>query len=181
MIPTLSGFIMGLSAPDAPIMNHHTSTGQFIITNYNSSLVYTATLVTGSGTATLNTGTGVFTLSSANARFSVTAGYASTAPQSSADFMERKSYIYTNDPICSDNCASAYNYPDPNNNCYQQGHPNCCNSSNSCWGSGVDGNCAADGTICCGGSRGQTCNNNYVKNATPSGYTDSYGEWWRVS
>ena len=176
MIPTLSGFIMGLSAPSAPIMDHHTSIGQFIVTNPAPSLVYTTTLVSGSGAANFNSSTGVFTLTGVNSRFSVTAGYASTAPQSAADFMERMAYTSYNDPVCSDNCAPAYHWP---NGC---GGPNCCNANNNCWGpSSVDGNCAADGTICCGGSRGQTCSDRFIKNATPSGYTDSYGEWWRVS
>lgn len=176
MIPTLAGFNLGVSAPAAPIMDHHTATGQFIITNYNSSLVYTATLVSGSGTASLNTSTGVYTLSGANSRFSVTAAYGAGATQSTADFMERKAYTYTPVTTCTDNCASAYFWPA--GNCPG---PNCCNAFNNCWGGGVDGNCAADGTICCGGSRGQTCTTTNVKNATPAGYTDSYGEWWRVS
>lgn len=176
MIPTFAGFNIGLSAPEAPVMNHHTSAGQFIITNYNSSLAYTPILITGSGGASLNTSTGVFTLSSTNARFSISAGYSSGSPQSSLAYMERKSYTYSNVTTCTDNCGSAYYWP--SGNCPG---PNCCNSFNNCWGGGVDGNCAADGTICCGGSRGQTCTTTSVKNATPSGFTDSYGEWWRVS
>lgn len=176
MIPTFAGFNMGLSSPSAPIMNHYTTAGQFIITNYVSSLAYTATLITGGGAATLNTVTGVYTLSNVNARFSITAGYSPTAPQSTSAFMERKSYTYTPVTTCVDNCASAYFWPA--GNCPG---PNCCNAFNNCWGGGVDGYCAADGTICCGGSRGSTCTTTNVKDPTPSGYTDSYGEWWRVS
>ena len=176
MIPTFAGFNMGLSAPAAPIMNHHTSAGQFVITNYDSNLSYTPILITGSGTATLNTGTGVYTLSNANARFSVSAGYSSGSPKSAVDYMERKSYTYSPVTTCVDNCASAYYWPA--GNCPG---PNCCNAFNNCWGGSVDGYCAADGTICCGGSRGQTCTTTNVKDGTPSGYTDSYGEWWRVS
>lgn len=56
---------------------------------------------------------------------------------------------------------------------------NCFDGSGSCQG---DGGCGADGTICCGGSRGSTCTTiTYnVKNPVPSGFTEKYGEWARI-
>lgn len=176
MIPTFAGFNLGLSAPAAPIMNHHTSTGQFVITNYNSTLAYTATLVSGSGTASLNTSTGVYTLSATPARFSITAGYAAAAPQSAQAFMDRRPYTFTNVTTCTDNCRAICC------NCFNgascSGCGPCPGANNGCDG---DGYCASDGCICCGGSVGQTCTTTSVKNATPAGYTDSFNEWWKVT
>lgn len=56
---------------------------------------------------------------------------------------------------------------------------NCFDGSGSCEG---DGSCGADGTICCGGSRGETCSTStyQVKNPTPTGFTERYGEWMRI-
>jgi hypothetical protein len=48
------------------------------------------------------------------------------------------------------------------------GCPNC--------GCGGD-SCGADGCICCRNE----CHDVQVKNATPAGYTDDNGEWWRKS
>jgi len=178
MIPTFAGFNMGLSAPAAPIMDHHTTIGQFVVTNYDSNLAYTPTFISGSGTATLiDSVNGVFSLSSTDARFSISSGYSQASPQSAVGYMERKKYTTHPEPVYVDNCAPAYSWP--SGNCPG---PNCCNAYNNCWGGGVDGNCGADGTICCGGSRGQSIvGYNDVKNGTPEGYTDSYGEWWRIS
>lgn len=78
----------------SPIMAY-VSTGVFSISNYDSTLTYTATLVSGSGTATFNASNGRYTLSSTDARFSVTSRYAPSAPASNPDFMERKPYTYS--------------------------------------------------------------------------------------
>jgi len=94
MIATMAGFQMGVLKPDAPTMAY-ISTGVFSISNYNPTLVYVATLTTGSGTATLNTSTGRYTLSGADSRFSVVAKYGAGAPDSDPDFMERKAYTYS--------------------------------------------------------------------------------------
>ena len=93
MIATMAGFQMGVLKPDAPVMAYF-STGVFSISNSNPTLVYVATLTTGSGTATLNTSTGRYTLSGADSRFSVVAKYGAGAPESTADFMERNAYSY---------------------------------------------------------------------------------------
>jgi len=163
MIPTFAGFNMGLSAPAAPIMDHYTATGQFVITNYDSSLVYTTALVGGSGTATLNTSNGVYTLSSTTARFSISAGYSASSPQSAVDFMERTPYTATQ------------GYPDVS---YIHAPP--------AHGINIPNVIGARWLYCtqfappleqeCGHQEGTM-----VKASTPAGYTDSYGEWWRVS
>lgn len=176
MIPTLVGFRGGLVAPPPPVMDHHTAAGQFAIIGYNSSLVYTPTLISGSGTPTFNAVSGVFTLPVATSRFSVQTSYAVGAPRSSSGFMERRAYESTLVTTYEDICADAYLWPD--GNCPG---PNCCNAYNSCWGTGVDGTCASDGTTCCGGSRGQRTIETNVKNPTPETYIDSYGEWWRIT
>jgi hypothetical protein len=84
-----------LSSPPAkPTLNWY-STGKFIILGYDSSLVYEASLVSGSGTATLDTSTGIYTLSGANSAFNVVARYAVGALPSDAAYMERKAITQT--------------------------------------------------------------------------------------
>jgi hypothetical protein len=151
-----------------------TAFGQVTISNFNSNLAYS--LSVDSGTATRSGS--VVSLSSINAIVTIT----SSSPKggtSTASTFERRAYTFTTTNVqsCTDNCASAYSWP---GNCPG---PNCCDANNNCWGGGVDGYCAADGTICCGGSRGQTCTTNTIttKNATPDGFTDQYGEWGRVT
>ena len=79
-------------------------------------------------------------------------------------------YTTESTTTCSDNCGVAYD-------CVGSPVPNC----RPCWGSGADGNYCCGG-ICCGGSRGQTCTTTtrQVKNPTPSGFTERYGEWMRI-
>lgn len=150
--------------PAKPTLNHHTTAGQFIITNYSPSLIYTATLVSGSGSATLNTSTGVYTLSSQNARFSVTAKYAAGTSESTAGYMERAQYTTT-----ATNVDVSYIHGLPQHGVINYG------------GYSIPG---SRWTYCLEASYGGECphqEGTNVKNATPSGYTDSYGEWWRVS
>jgi hypothetical protein len=77
------------SPPEKPTLNYF-STGKFIILGYDSSLIYEASPVSGSGTATLDASTGVYTLSGANSAFNVVARYAVGALPSDAAYMERK-------------------------------------------------------------------------------------------
>jgi hypothetical protein len=112
-------------------------------------------------------------LSDANARFSVTAAYSSNGTQSPAGIMEVKAYTctYYNHPYescttsCYASCGPGYhagtNYPD----------------SPCCWG--WDLNSAGD--LCC--TTGCSTVDNYTcdKDPLPSGYTDTYGEWWRTT
>lgn len=173
--------------PAKPLFNSssHVSKGVFRIQNYDSTLVYADTRVSGSGTATRSGSD--YTLSAIPAAFNITAAYASGAPTSDPGYVERLAYTFTptpptcvpTPPSCFDNCAPAYDCSGP------AGFPGCI----PCWGFGPDGSPGADGTICCGGSRGASCNPNPptctpnppTRNPTPPGYFDSFGEWWRVA
>jgi len=76
-------------APDRPILNWN-STGKFEIVGYKSYLVYTPTLISGSGSANLDPSTGIFILTGVDSAFNVTASYAIDAPESEVSYMERK-------------------------------------------------------------------------------------------
>lgn len=167
------GRLRGAGFPPPKVNLSHTGFGQFTITNFNDQFTYTLSVNAGS----VSRSGAVITMSGAtDAIVTVTAAFGPSGPAGTG---ERRAYTFTTTPeqSCSDNCASAYWWPQ--GNCPG---PNCCNSFNNCWGAGVDGNCAADGTICCGGSRGQSCTTTYVptKNATPSGFLDQFGEWSRA-
>lgn len=164
-----------------PATTSHVATGVFRIRNYDSTLAYSI-----SNPASSRSGSDI-TLTGVNSSANVTAAYAVGAPQSDPGYIERRAYTFTavpptctpNPPSCNPNCAPAYDCGGPD------GFPGCI----PCWGYGPDGSPGADGTICCGGSRGATCNptpptctpNPPSKNPTPAGYLDSFGEWWRVS
>ena len=155
------------SPPEAPVLARH-STAKFSITNFDSSLAYKGLHLSG-GTGITFGNDGVITLASANSRYAITVGYSHSAPQSAQAYCERKAYTYhtENHQTCSNNCGVVNG-----TNCFQ--------GTGTCW----CGSCAADGTICCGGCYGQTCSgdpNAQVKDPTPAGYTDSGGEWWRIT
>ena len=170
-------------APPAPVMDHHTSTGRFIITNYSPTLSYSATNISGGGSATLDAGSGVYTVSSANSRWSITAAYAIGANLSNPDFMERLAYTYSsvNYPYAcgsyqcnctsgwgSCGCGTCAGYPSPNGQSWGQ----CGCPGDMCW---------YNPNTQCGTCTSYCDNWVSVKNGTPSGYSDSYGEWWKVS
>jgi len=166
-----------------PATTSHVAAGTFRIRNYDPTLVYSDTRVGGTGTAT-RTGSD-YVLSASPSSFNITAAYATGAPQSVAGYVERLAYTFSptppscfpNPPSCFDNCGVSYDCSGP------AGFPGCI----PCWGFGPDG--TFTGGVCCGGSRGQTCNptppscfpNPPTRNPTPPGYLDSFGEWWRVS
>lgn len=93
------------SPPPNTILEYH-STGKFKIRNYDSSLIYETSRITGSGSAILDAVTGIFTLTSTNARFSVTSSYAPGSPQSDLQFMERKSYTESTETFQYDSTCS---------------------------------------------------------------------------
>lgn len=188
MITTLAGFRMGVLKPDPPIMAYYT-TGQFSISNYNSTLIYVATLITGSGTATLNTSTGIYSLSGADSRFSVVAKYGAGAPDSDPDFMERKAYTYSCrtvpqtccTTVCIEQCSCGCTGPDPNTG----GCPA---------GTSPNGQCGCGTTYpnlpcmfgCIGcKTYGQSCSDcSYTVCdvlINQPGYTNSGSEWYKVS
>lgn len=137
--------------PAAPILAH-SGAGKFTIQNYDPSLTYTTARVTGTGTVTQSGS--VLTLSDATARFSVTSGYAAGAPQSTPGFVERRPYTYHQEYVHN---GWRYWWPPP--------------TSNDCgtWSNG-DPWC-----------REPTFGWENVKDATPAGFTDSYGEWARTT
>jgi hypothetical protein len=143
------------SAPATPTLSH-TAAGQFTITNYDSSLVYTLALVSGSGTAT-RVGA-VVTLSATTARFSITAAYASGAPVSGFGYMQRTPYTYTQVASLGGEGVGFY-YTTAGDPC-----------SPPTW---MPEELEPGNWLC----------RRYdpVKDATPSGYTDAYGEWARVT
>ena len=187
MIATMAGFQVGVLKPDAPIMAYF-SNGVFSISNYNATLVYVATLTTGSGTATLNTSTGKYTLSGADSRFSVVAKYGAGAPESTADFMERNAYSYSCRTVSGgQTCVSC--------NCYlDAGCGGCIASPGQCPGGQLQsyGQCGCPGYMCWtyynGTVCGSCCTNNpdyqvcdVFIDESSGGYTNSGTEWYKVS
>ena len=185
------------SPPPPPVMSY-VSTGVFAISNYDPTLTYTATLVSGSGTATLNAVNGRYTLSGVNSRFSVTSSYALGAPQSDPDFMERKAYTYyTETYTYTGTCSGTRTvYYDCSYNEYYYCCGDPCTSTFQC--PPQDGwECTGFFVCCtplCVRRVQQTCSyqENYtfsceqtgtrqVRNATPSGYSDSGVEWYKIS
>jgi hypothetical protein len=170
------------SPPPSPVMSY-VSTGVFSISNYDPTLTYTATLISGSGTATFNASNGRYTLSSTNARFSVTSRYAPSAPASDPDFMERKSYTYSCRTV-PQTCYSSCNCRLEGGNCY-------------CVAGPCPGNCPPNGQCGCGGAFPCTCGSigTVVCDSCPydcsytvcdvlinqPGYTNSGTEWYKVS
>jgi hypothetical protein len=187
MIATMAGFQVGVLKPDPPIMAYVT-TGQFSISNYNPTLIYVATLTTGSGTATLNTSTGIYSLSGANSRFSVLAKYGAGAPDSDLDFMERKQYEYTyrdaattcSRTVCLKECSCGCSAPDPSTGGCPPG-----TSPNTQCGCGQEGRppCMF-GCIGCEqeGPESYPCTERiYDVLVQEPGYIDSGVEWYKVS
>ena len=199
--------------PLGPVANpqlEHTGAGTFRIRNYSPDLVYSAALVSGSGSATLDRATGVYTLSGENSRFAIT----TDAPGSVAGFAERKAYTYSSvdqghwettttsnvvnydaryevtdhlgDPATGpnqDQCPVGW-YPvwvsaEGRNRCMTQTGRWVCDNG----GSLVDG---GGGAVYC--RRVDTTTSTVwvpnvvtVKDATPAGYQDQYGEWSRTT
>lgn len=147
----------GRFVPDKPELNHHTTSGQFIITNYDSRLTY----VISSGTRSND----IITLGTSG---TVSCDVLAYSPKgvvgSSTANCERRSYTYY-----TYQCGTT-----PGNCSYL---PNCAD----CGGCAGCTNCAnPSGGLCifCTGGDPIYCT---AKNATPAGFTDSYNEWWKVS
>lgn len=171
--------------PSTPIMQY-AGYGSFNISNYNSNLVYTARLITGSGSANLNVGTGNYSLSSVTARFSITAKYPGASIESDLTYMERLAYERSYTQQCAPGCTNGFA---------------CCSEAN--W---VPCDCAAPGTPgyspndecgctprglwgrqgwgckdpeCCGfGLQCQQVDNGVINQP---GYTNSGSEWYKVN
>jgi hypothetical protein len=144
------------SPPPTPTLSH-TALGQFTITNYNSALDYVVTNGTRSGA--------VITVPTATSTMNVTAAYAAGAPVSAAAYGERKAYTYHFDVTDG---ASYYHAPPADGYA-----PN--------FGVGPDGSA----TYFCQdlGTGGDSCYHNVGvnhKDNLPSGYTDQFGEWFKI-
>jgi hypothetical protein len=141
---------------DKPTVTHHTVTGQFRITNYLSTNTYTV-----GGSATRSTD--IITVTSSNGTGNVT----SKAPgkslvASSATTCERKAYT------CAQNFSNSTQHD------WINATPGACHGDTApCPGSGVY---CTDTTYNC-----QHADLTRTKDGLPSGYTDSYSEWWKVT
>jgi len=153
-----------LGAPPPQPTLTHVAKGVYEVSNTDTQLTYSATLVSGSGSAIQSTVGGKvrYTLTAEDAAFGISAAWAPGATASTETNVERKKYTYTNQPYqtCTDNCQAG-------------------------GGPGGEGDCwcgSRQGDLCCGGCYGQTCtwHDNYVKNGTPSGFVDEFGEWSKI-
>jgi hypothetical protein len=179
-------YTVPVTPPAAPVMAH-TANGKFTITNYDPAVIYKITRVSGTGTASRVNN--VVTISDATARWSIAASYAADTPSSDADFMERRPYTYHSENhsyACgsySCNCRSDWGacgcacggsggncgcYPSPNSQSWGQ----CGCPGNMCW---------YNQTTVCDTCTSYCDNWVQVKDATPPGYADAYGEWSKVS
>ena len=142
--------------------------------------IYTATLTTGSGTATLNTSTGRYTLSAADSRFSVVAKYGAGAPESDADFMERKApipytYRVATGPYACHGCSAPLGHAAP-----------CCAGGGcGCGTFHTAGAFAYTGFwACCAPGYDETGYYSFTSTGyTWSGadYTNGSGEWYKIT
>lgn len=163
-----------------PIVPNPTSsyvtTGTFRITNYNSRFNYTGSASSGSVSFSNPTATTIdYTVSDPNSSATVTATFRRS---SASGTVYRSAYNYSCQTCTTvpggDICAPAYDCSGP------AGFPGCI----PCWGYGPDGYPGADGTICCGWSRGsnpptQQCSPGALCPAPPN-YTQGVGEWYRI-
>lgn len=138
-----------------PNLQHGPSAGQFIISNYDPSLIYTVTAGTVSGsTITVVTNTTVQSSIVAYTQKGVTA--------SSARTFERRtptqSYVQVGTAPGS---------------CSYLPHCGSCGNCASC------AQCTPSGGLCIYCSGGGPIYG-YVPDPVPSGFTESYGEWWKI-
>lgn len=142
-----------------PTLTHHTTIGQFRITNYDATLTYNLSATAGTATRSSD----IITLSAVDSVCTVTARLPKSVSNSTAATAERKEYDAT---------QGAQDVG------YLHGLPahgvNIPNVIGARWLHCVDA----------GGGTGSECahnEGNMVKASTPSGYTDSFGEWWKVT
>jgi hypothetical protein len=159
-IKTPAGWQQGTlgQPPPAPTLQH-TGYGVVKITNYDATLYYE--LSTSSGVIGVDAA-GNITSSGVNSIATIKASRAAGAPTVQSGF-ERRAYTYhSGGQSCSNNCAPA-------------GGPG---GAGDCW----CGSMNPQGDLCCGGCYGQSCSDNPpVRDGTPAGFNDAYGEWWRLT
>ena len=142
-----------------PTLTHHTTIGQFRITNYDATLTYNLSATAGTATRSSD----IITLSAVDTVCTVTARLPKSVSNSTAATAERKEYDATQGTadvsFLHGNPADGINVP---------------NVIGARWLVCVD---VGGGT----GSENGHQEGPMVKAGTPSGYTDSYGEWWKVT
>lgn len=169
MIPTLVGLRGGLSAPTAPQLSY-TADGQFTITNYNASLVYTTTSATRSGNL----------ISSVTNGATINAAYGVGAPVSGSSLMN----VLANARVLTDNAPQTTTGCGPQSNiCCPSGRIQD-TSGTVCGGS--PGSLAPDvfcSNTCIGNCYQLTvnCYNWYWTDYTSSGYTLIGNTWGKVT
>lgn len=148
---------MGVIA-EAPTLSHGATAGTFVIDNYDPNLRYSITAGTRSGN-TINLGT------SGTVICQVTAFTQKSVTPSAAKTCERKNYTESYVQVGTAPGTCSY-------------YPQC----------GGPYDTGAGCTDCGGGSGGLciTCSGGgpifgWVKDPVPSGYTESYGEWWKIT
>lgn len=149
----------GRAVADKPILDHHTATGQFVITNYDANLTYNTSVNSGSVSFI---SASVISLSSADSICTITARLPKSISNSASATAERKTYTTT-----PTNVDVSYIHGLP-----QHGVINYGGAPGTRW------------TYCLEAPYGGECphqEGTNIKNATPSGYTDSYNEWWKVT
>lgn len=160
-----------LGAPPAQPTLTKVSAGVFEVSNTDTNLTYSATLVSGGGSATQDVVNGKvrFTLTNANAAFGITAAWAPGAPTSAATNIERKAYTYHTEHQCWE-----VTYQGSNLHYVDDGQGGGYWSWDCPGGTGGGGQWGVN--IC----KRTDCGDVQVKDGTPAGYTDSHGEWWRI-
>ena len=146
--------------------------GTWTITNYNPAFLYTGSST--SGACTIIAGT--ISSTGANSIATVQAQAKAGSPASSV-YLQRRAYTYHQEchQECSPGCRAICR------NCFNGGPCSGCEGAQV--GCSGDGDCGADGCICCGGSSPANCHDvcNSVKDGTPAGFTDGGAEWHRQS
>lgn len=141
--------------PSIPTISHGPTAGTFVIDNYDSSLRYVTTAGTVSGN-TVNLGT------SGTVQSQIVAYTQKGVIASSSRLLERRtitqSYVQTGTAPGS---------------CSYLPH---CGSCGNCAGCT---NCVPSGGLCIFCSGGGPIYS-WVQDPTPSGFNESYGEWWRI-
>jgi hypothetical protein len=135
----------------APTLSHGPSAGTFVIDNYDAKLRYSITAGTRSGN-TITLGT------SGTVICQVTAFTQKSVRPSAAKICERRTYTESYVQVGTEPGSCGYlpcNSPTPD---FCEGGVCYCIY------------CSGGGPIY-----------GYVKDPTPSGYTDSYGEWWKIT
>lgn len=174
------------NAPAAPIMIHTADgNGWFQISNPVVDAIYTTTLVSGTAGITPSASNKYF-MTNTNTRYSITASWYVGGPESAPGYMERKPHAF-GPRLVSATCGYSCN-------CHTEGVTCFCAAPDGGGcppGTSPNGQCGCGGAApCMGGSLGytvcDTCYSDcsyYVYDVliNEPGYTNSGGEWYKVT